>query len=84
MAVDVGVKRDTFFADNDNSSTRFRFTGSADVSPGLKAGVLWVVEYQGNDSDLVNMPGTPGGDDEIRDSNPQPRRDRAKVVAVSR
>lgn len=61
MAVDDGVKSDSFFVDNDNSSTRIRFTGAADASPGLKAGVLFEVEFQGNDSNLVNMPGSPTG-----------------------
>ncbi len=61
LAVDDGEQSDTFFVDNDNSSTRIRFVGSADVSPGLKAGILFEVEFQGNDSNLVNMPGTPGG-----------------------
>jgi predicted porin len=61
MAVDDGGKSDTFFVDNDNSSTRIRFLGSADINPGLKAGVLFEVEFQGNDSNLVNMPDTPGG-----------------------
>lgn len=55
MVVDDGGKSDTFFVDNDNSSTRFRFVGSADVIPGLKAGLLWEVEFQGNDSNLVSM-----------------------------
>lgn len=61
MAVDDGVKSETFFVDNDNSSTRVRFVGTADARPGLKAGILFEVEYQGNDSNLVNMPDTPGG-----------------------
>jgi predicted porin len=61
MAVDDGQRSETFFVDNDNSSTRFRFVGSADLTPGLKAGVLWEVEYQGNDSNLVNMPNSPTG-----------------------
>ena len=55
MAVDDGNKSDTFFVDNDNSSTRVRFVGSADVKPGLKAGLLFEVEFQGNDSNLVTM-----------------------------
>ncbi len=55
MAVDDGGQSDTFFVDNDNSSTRFRFVGSADISRGLKAGILWEVEFQGNDSNLVSM-----------------------------
>jgi predicted porin len=61
MAADDGVDSDSFFVDNDNSGTRFRFVGNSDITPGLKAGVLWEVEFQGNDSNLVNMPGTPGG-----------------------
>lgn len=55
MAVDDGAKSDTFFVDNDNSSTRIRFVGSADIQPGLKAGILWEVEFQGNDSNVVSM-----------------------------
>ncbi len=61
MAVDDGEKSDTFFVDNDNSSTRFRFVGSAEAQPGLRMGILFEVEFQGNDSNLVNMPNTPGG-----------------------
>jgi predicted porin len=55
MSVDDGVRSDSFFVDNDNSSTRFRLVGSAPVMPGLKAGVVWEMEFQGNDSNLVTM-----------------------------
>lgn len=57
MAADDGRKSDTFFVDNDNSGSRFRFLGSGIVIPGLKAGFLYEVEFQGNDSNLVTMPG---------------------------
>src|SRR3990170_4024302 len=41
MFVDDGVQSDAFHVDNDNSSTRFRFTGTGEVSPGLKAGLVF-------------------------------------------
>ncbi|MGQ0545117.1 MAG: porin [Betaproteobacteria bacterium] len=55
MGVDDGVKSESFHVDNDNSSTRFRFVGSENIQPGLKAGLVWEVEYQSNPSNLVTM-----------------------------
>jgi predicted porin len=55
MGVDDGIDSEAFHVDNDNSSTRFRFVGSADVAPGIRAGILWEVEYQSNPSNLVTM-----------------------------
>jgi predicted porin len=55
MGVDDGVQRETYHVDNDNSSTRFRFAGSHELMPGIKAGLLWEVEYQSNASNLVTI-----------------------------
>lgn len=63
MHADDGVDSEIFHVDTDNSSTRFRFTGSEDIGPGLKAGIVWEVEYQSNDSDQVTLVGIPGKSD---------------------
>jgi predicted porin len=55
MHVDDGAQSDVFHVDNENSSTRFRLAGSAPLAPGLKAGVLWEMEFQSNASDTVNF-----------------------------
>ena len=55
MGVDDGFDSEAFHVDNDNSSTCFRFVGSADVAPGIRAGILWEVEYQSNPSNLVTF-----------------------------
>jgi predicted porin len=55
MSADDGIDREWSHVDNDNSSTRFRFVGSADVAPGIRAGIVWEVEYQSNPSNLVTM-----------------------------
>ncbi len=75
MAADDGVDTETFFVDNVNSGSRFRFVASGDVSPGLKAGVLYEMEFQGNESHLVSMPGTSPG----REVTPQLRERHAAV-----
>src|SRR5262245_22048996 len=48
-----GTEKDWFNVDNGNSSTRFRFTADAPVGPGLKAGILFEVEYRSNPSSTV-------------------------------
>jgi len=53
MRADDGVNSELMFVDNDNSSTRVRFTGSEDIGSGLKMGIVWETEMQGNDSNLV-------------------------------
>jgi len=63
MHADDGNNSEIFHVDNDNSSTRFRFTGSEDIGSGLKAGIVWEVEYQSNDSDQVTLVGAPGKSD---------------------
>lgn len=55
MHVDDGEQSRLFHADNVNSQTRFRFTGTHDVAPGLKAGINWEVGYTSNPSNRVNM-----------------------------
>jgi predicted porin len=44
-----------FFVDNDNSSTRFRFTGANDFENDWKVGIVWEVEMQSDASNKVNM-----------------------------
>ena len=62
MYVDDGSTAKWFFVDNENSSTRFRFTGSNDFEKGWKVGILWEVEMQSNSSDEVSMDETDIGD----------------------
>lgn len=47
---DNGNDSDTKFVDNDNSSTRFRFTGSNEFDEAWTAGIVWEVEMQSNPS----------------------------------
>ena len=44
-----------FFVDNDNSSTRFRFTGGNDFEKGWKVGIVWEVQFESNSSSEVSM-----------------------------
>jgi predicted porin len=53
--VDDGTQSETFHADNGNSQTRLRFTGTQEVMPGLTAGVNWEVGYSSNLSSSLNM-----------------------------
>ena len=55
MHVDDGAQSDVFHVDNENSSTRFRLTGSAPIAPDMKVGVLWEMEFQSNAADTVNF-----------------------------
>jgi len=68
MAVDDGVQSKTFFVDGEPSGTRFGITGSAQVSPGLRAGARFEVEYQSNSSDSVSMT-APTHNGSARDGN---------------
>jgi hypothetical protein len=52
---DDGVQKEWFNADNSNSSTRFRFNAEGAAGPGLKAGILFEVEYRSNPSSLVSF-----------------------------
>jgi predicted porin len=55
LYADDGHTAKWFFVDNDNSSTRFRFTGSNDFDQGLSVGIVWEVEMQSNPSNDMNM-----------------------------
>ena len=55
MHVDDGAEKEWFNVDNGNSSTRFRFNAEGDASPGLKAGILFEVEYKSNPSGSVTF-----------------------------
>jgi hypothetical protein len=55
LYADDGHTAKWFFVDNDNSSTRFRFSGSNDFDQGLSVGILWEVEMQSNPSNTMNM-----------------------------
>jgi len=55
MYADDGDTAKWFFVDNDNSSTRFRFTGSNDFEHDWKVGIVWEVEMQSDPSNKVNM-----------------------------
>jgi predicted porin len=47
---DNGNDNDTKFVDNDNSSTRFRFTGSNTFDENWKAGIVWENQMESNSS----------------------------------
>jgi predicted porin len=55
MFADDGVQSKTFFVDGEPSGTRFGIMGSAQVSPGLRAGARFETEWQSNSSDQVRM-----------------------------
>lgn len=55
MHVDDGADDEWFNVDNGNSSTRFRFNAEGPVAPGLKAGILFEVEYKSNPSSDVTF-----------------------------
>ncbi|EIJ43067.1 hypothetical protein BegalDRAFT_2211 [Beggiatoa alba B18LD] len=55
MYADDGVDSDTFFVDNDNSSSRLNIDGKAAVSDDVTVGVAWELEYQSNASNTVVM-----------------------------
>jgi hypothetical protein len=67
MYVDDGSTAKWFFVDNENSSTRFRFTGSNDFENSWKVGIVWEVEMQSNSSDEVSMTNTDTGTATFRD-----------------
>lgn len=55
MNADDGVQSNAFHVDNDNSSSRFNFSGSAPVAPGLRAGVVFEAEFQSSPSNEVSF-----------------------------
>jgi predicted porin len=58
MYADDGVQKDLHHVDA-SDSTRFRFTGTHALTPGVTAGVLWEMEFLSNPSSKVqNRPST--------------------------
>jgi hypothetical protein len=55
MYVDDDDTGSWFFVDNDNSSTRFRFTGDNEFDAGWKVGIVWEVQFESNSSSEVSM-----------------------------
>lgn len=56
LGADNGDNSQLFFVDNDNSSTRFRFTGNQEYDDyGLDLGFVWEVEMQSNPSNDVDI-----------------------------
>jgi hypothetical protein len=55
MHVDDSVQDEWFNVDNSNSSTRFRFNAEGPAGAGLRAGILWEVEYRSNPSSAVTF-----------------------------
>lgn len=66
MWADDGDESDFFITDNDNSSTRFRFTGEEDFGQ-VKAGFKIEVEAQRNASNTLTMEQEDDGDFEFKD-----------------
>lgn len=52
-----GTQSRLFHADNVNSQTRFRFTGTHAFAPGLTAGINWEVGYTSNPPSGISMTG---------------------------
>jgi hypothetical protein len=52
---DNGNDDDVKFVDNDNSSTRFRFTGSNDFDEVWQVGIVWEVQMESNSSADVGI-----------------------------
>jgi hypothetical protein len=61
MYWDDGHRSDTYIGDGGNYGSRFRFLGSAKISPTLTAGFLY--EWQSNSNQIGAMDQTNGGDD---------------------
>lgn len=55
LHADDGAEQEWFNVDNGNSSTRFRFNAEGAPAAGLKAGILFEVEYKSNASSAVNF-----------------------------
>ena len=61
MYWDDGTQSDTYIGDGGNYGSRFRFVGSAKISPTLTAGFLY--EWQSNSNAIGSMNQLNGGDD---------------------
>jgi len=62
MTMDDGDKTTAAIVDVVNSSTRFRFTGSQEIDPGLTAGIIWETEYRDTPSSQVGVSDRNHGD----------------------
>ncbi len=58
-----GENSDSYFVDNDSSSSRMGFLGTARVNDDLTAGAQFEFEYQSNASNVVNQDNKNPGDD---------------------
>jgi predicted porin len=67
MWADNGKDTSVLNVDNDNSSTRFRFTGSEEVNDSVTVGVVWENEFQSNPSNKVDVGQDDDGDSEFND-----------------
>ncbi len=66
---DNGDESDVKFVDNDNSSTRFRFTGENDFDESWKAGIVWEVQMESNSSSDQVIDISNNGDNDTSDVN---------------
>jgi hypothetical protein len=66
---DNGNDDDVKFVDNDNSSTRFRFTGGNDFDDNWRVGITWEVEMQSNPSNSTDIDIGENGDSSDVDFN---------------
>ena len=55
LLIDDGEKTETFNVDNDNSSTRVRFTGAAKVTDDVSLGTQIEVQFESNSTAAVNQ-----------------------------
>ena len=69
MWTDNGNASDFFIADNDNSSTRFRFTGNESFGK-MDAGFKIELEAQRNATNTLDIPNTGDGDFEFAQNDP--------------
>jgi predicted porin len=67
MWADNGEDSSILNVDNDNSSTRFRLTGSEELNDFVTVGVVWENEFQSNDSSKVDVGQDDDGDSEFND-----------------
>lgn len=67
MSVDNGKSSDTFFVDNTNSSSRFRFTGVGEIAEGLEAGFIYEMEFESEPSFQVNEDNSGGNTNKLEE-----------------
>jgi predicted porin len=67
MWADNGKDTSVLNVDNDNSSSRFRLTGSEELNDSVTVGVVWENEFQSNDSSKVDVGQNDDGGSEFND-----------------